>query len=517
MRAPSDDNDPVSVVVPVFNETARLAPAVELLVAFVGGRADGSELIFVDDGSTDGTASALEARASEHGRVALRVLRREHEGKGAAVQAGVLTAKCPLVAFCDVDLATPLDELARIIDAAAHGVLAIGSRGLPTSRVGTREHPMREGLGKAFNRAAQLLVTPGIADTQCGAKAAPRSLWNEILADAVEPGFAWDVEVIARALAGGHRVVEVPITWNHQSGSAIRVARDGVTMLAALPRIRRRVRAQHPPVATPSDRLPVTTVSATAARTADAGVFDDENATTLAAAETAHWWFRSRAAYVNWALGRYAPSQGWLVDLGAGGGGVTARLAWDPAAVLAVEGNGQLAAQAAHGQRIRTLRADVSIPPIRARTAAVVCLLDVVEHATDPVALLRAGASLLRDDGVFVVTVPGHQWLWSRADDVLGHQRRYSRRTLRSDLEAAGLQVEYVGHIFSWLVPPVWLRRRVVHPRSPELGLETGGAFIDGMALALTASERALLRHVSVPVGTSVLAIARRSEPGGAP
>ena len=78
---------------------------------------------------------------------------------------------------------------------------------------------MREGLGKSFNRAAQLLVTPGIADTQCGAKAAPRDrLWSEILTGVTEPGFAWDVEVIAQALAGGHRVVEVPITWNHQSG-----------------------------------------------------------------------------------------------------------------------------------------------------------------------------------------------------------------------------------------------------------------------------------------------------------
>jgi hypothetical protein len=119
---------------------------------------------------------------------------------------------------------------------------------------------------------------------------------------------------------------------------------------------------------------------------------------------------------------------------------------------------------------------------------------------------------LLRDDGILVVTVPGHQWLWSRADDVLGHQQRYTRRTLRADLEAAGLGVEYLGHIFSWLVPPVWVRRRVVHPASPELGLETGGPLIDGAALVLTASERSLLRHVSLPVGTSVLAIARPSE-----
>jgi 2-polyprenyl-3-methyl-5-hydroxy-6-metoxy-1,4-benzoquinol methylase len=441
--------------------------------------------------------------------VNLCVRRRAHEGKGAAVQAGILAATCPIVAFCDVDLATPLDELGRIVDAAAEGVLAIGSRGLPTSALGTREHPVREGLGKSFNRAAQLLVTPGIVDTQCGAKAAPRSLWTEVLANVAETGFAWDVEVIARALADGYRVVEVPIRWNHQPGSAIRVARDGAQMLAALPRIRRRVRTGR------SSSLPShTPTGVTNARAADAGVFDDANAATLAAAETAHWWFRSRAAYINWALGRYAPRRGWLVDLGAGGGGVTGRLAWDPRSVLAVEGNARLAEQARHGQHILTIRADVSAPPIRSGAVAVVCLLDVVEHSTEPVALLRAGASLLNGDGVFVVSVPGHQWLWSCADEALGHQRRYAKRTLRADLEAAGLQVEYIGHIFSWLVPPVWLRRRVLHPRSPELGLDTGGSIIDGLALVLTASERALLRFVSLPVGTSILAIARRSDAG---
>jgi len=501
---------PVSVVVPVFNETARLGAALEQLLDFAAGFGPGSELVFVDDGSTDGTPALLEA--SRGGPVGVRVLRRAHEGKGAAVQAGILAACCPIVAFCDVDLATPLDELGRIVGVAAQGVLAIGSRGLPTSRLGTREHRLRETLGKSFNRAAQLLVTPGIADTQCGAKAAPRSLWMQILGAGAEPGFAWDVEVIARALAGGHRVVEVPITWNHQPGSAIRVARDGAQMLAALPRIRRRVRSSRR--ATAPQTVPAARSDPAGSRTPAAGVFDDENAATLAAAETAHWWFRSRAAYVNWALGRFAPRQGWLVDLGAGGGGVTARLAWDPAAVLAVEGNERLAEQAAHGQRILTARADVSAPPIRPRSVAVVCLLDVVEHSPTPVALLRAGASLLSADGVFVVTVPGHPWLWSRADDALGHQRRYARRSLRVELEAAGLRVEYVGHIFSWLVAPVWLRRRVMRPDSPELGLDTRGSVIDAIALVLTASERALLRFTSLPVGTSVLAIARRSEAG---
>src|SRR5204863_1668574 len=124
--------------------------------AFVAGRGAGGELIFVDDGSSDGTAQLLSDVERVAAPVEVRVLRRPHEGKGAAVQAGILAARAPIVGFCDIDLATPLEELGRIVDVAEQGVLAVGSRGLPTSQLGVREHRSRELLGKAYNRAAQL-------------------------------------------------------------------------------------------------------------------------------------------------------------------------------------------------------------------------------------------------------------------------------------------------------------------------------------------------------------------------
>jgi dolichyl-phosphate beta-glucosyltransferase len=487
-------------VVPVFNEARRFSLAIDELIAFVASRGAGGELVFVDDGSTDETPRLLDA-IDPGGPVEVKVLRRAHEGKGAAVQAGILAARCPLVAFCDIDLATPLSELGRIVDAAEQGVLAVGSRGLPTSQLGVHENRARELLGKAYNRAAQLLVTPGIVDTQCGAKAAPRTLWCEVLAGVTEPGFAWDVDVIAQALAAGRPVVEVPIVWNHQPGSRLHVSRDGARMLAALPRIRRHAKRSARPA-------PLVPVSHRAGRQDD-GVFDAANAATLAAADSQHWWFRSRAAYVNWAIGRFAGRRGRLVDLGAGAGGVTARLAWDPRQVIAVEANAELAERARSTHRLVAVQGDAADPPLRAAAFEVVCLLDVIEHTREPVSLLRAAGSLLADGGVCVVTVPGHRWLWSQSDEVLGHQRRYRRSELRAQLETAGLHVEYVGHLFSWLVPPVWFRRRVSKPDSPELGLDENSWWIDAAALVLTALERSLLRWVSLPAGTSVLAIGR--------
>jgi glycosyltransferase involved in cell wall biosynthesis len=440
--------------VPVYNEAHRLSLSVDALVAFVASRGASGELLFVDDGSTDDTAHLLDV-VEPDGSIAVRVLRRAHEGKGAAAQAGILAANCPVVAFCDVDLATPLDELGRIIDVAEQGVLAVGSRGLPTSQLGVREHRVRELLGKAFNRAVQLTLTPGIVDTQCGAKAAPRAMWGEILAGVTESGFAWDVDVIAQALAGGHPVVEVPIVWNHQPGSGVHVARDGARMLAALPRIRQRAKR--------------------GARTA----------------ASRGWWFRSRGAYVNWALGRYARREGWLVDLGADAGDVTARLAWDRRRLIALAAKPDIAMVARDTHRIPAIAGDAAAPPVRPGGAEVVCLLDVIEPAREPVAMLRAARSLLTEGGVCVATVRGQG------------DRRYHRAALRADLEAAGLRVEYVGHVFSWLVPAKFLRRR----ETPKTW------WVDSAALVLTTCERSLLGFVSLPVGTSVLAVGRRVAP----
>src|SRR5204863_8322896 len=101
------------------------------------------------------------------------------------------------------------------------------------------------------------------------------------------------------------------------------------------------------------------------------GVFDAENAAVLAEADAQHWWFRSRATYVNWALGRFANRLGWLVDLGAGSGGVTARLAWDRRQVVAVEGNAERATRARDVHRIVTVQGDALQPPVRSGSAEV--------------------------------------------------------------------------------------------------------------------------------------------------
>lgn len=234
---------PLSLVVPVFDEEERLAESGPHLLRFVQSFGPRSELIVADDGSSDATgrvAAALERTAPD----VVRVLQLPHRGKGASVRAGLARASAPVAAFCDVDLATPLDDLRRLVHLASAGpVLAVASRDVVTTTIVRGESAHRELLGKAYNRLAQLVLVPGVRDTQCGAKAATTPVWRAILAHTREVGFAWDLEAVAVARRLGFAVWEVGVAWSHDARSRVRPVRDGMAMVRAVPRIRESLRA----------------------------------------------------------------------------------------------------------------------------------------------------------------------------------------------------------------------------------------------------------------------------------
>jgi dolichyl-phosphate beta-glucosyltransferase len=232
----------LSLVVPLYNEAERLPESAGALAEFIAGYPSGSELILVDDGSRDGTAKLATEFAAEF-PARIRVLARPHLGKGAALRAGLDAGRGAVLAFCDVDLATPLYELERIIAAAASApVLAIGSRDVVSTRLIERESEVREFFGKAFNLLLRMTLTPGIYDTQCGAKAAHRAVWEEILPFCGEDGFAWDAEAIAIGRHRGVAVWEVGIEWRHDHRTRVRPLWDGTRMVCSVPRILRRAR-----------------------------------------------------------------------------------------------------------------------------------------------------------------------------------------------------------------------------------------------------------------------------------
>jgi len=489
----------LSIVVPVFNEEVRTARSGPALVAFAAQCGPKSELIFVDDGSTDGTTRIVEELAVESA-VRIRLLRRPHLGKGAAVRAGLSVAEADYAGFTDVDLSTSVDQLDAIYDAAIMGqVLAIGSRDLPASSLVRPQRRSREFLGKSFNRLVQLAVAPGVSDTQCGAKVAATVLWKAILPWCEEDGFAWDVEAVVVARRLGFPVREVAIEWRDDTDSRVRLGRDGADMVLALPRIWRQAR-----------RIP--------AVTSGAGVFDEAQAGTLLESDAEHWWFRSKAALASSILRRFmtpALSRARLVDVGAGAGGVTAALGWRPDRLYAVEGSEALCRHSRERHTLHALAGRVEHLPIATGSVGVVTALDVIEHVEHPELILTEAWRILSDGGLLVVNVPAHQWLWSGADRQLGHVRRYTRPLLRQQVEDAGFEVLWISHIFSWLVAPVWLRRRMTRDPERQLGLDANGPVLERLAMVMTTLERHVVPHVSLPVGTSILAVMGKAKARG--
>jgi glycosyltransferase involved in cell wall biosynthesis len=233
----------LSVVVPAFNEARRLTDNLLTLLSYLQTFRPEAELIVVDDGSTDGTAQVAEELFSRRPDVCARVLRfTENRGKGHAVRAGLLEARAPIAMFSDADLSTPITELPKIvgpIEAGAYDVV-FGSRALDRSLIGTRQPWRREQGGKVFNLIVRALTGLPFADTQCGFKAFRMAAARPLIEQAQIDGFGFDVELLYLAYYAGLRLLEVPVRWDHNVGSKVRIVHDSLRMFGEVMSLRRR-------------------------------------------------------------------------------------------------------------------------------------------------------------------------------------------------------------------------------------------------------------------------------------
>ncbi len=226
----------LSIIIPAYNEEDRLADSLNRILAFLASQPHSSEILVVENGSTDRTAEVAEAFARQH--PTLRVLREQARGKGLAVRRGILAATGEYRFICDVDLSMPIEYITRFLppllpDAA----IAIASREAPgAARYG--EPAYRHWIGRGFNLLVRLLAVPGLQDTQCGFKCFRADAADELFRLQVLDGWTFDVEVLFLARRKGYQIAEVPIPWTHASGSRVHLVRDSLAMLTDLVRIR---------------------------------------------------------------------------------------------------------------------------------------------------------------------------------------------------------------------------------------------------------------------------------------
>jgi dolichyl-phosphate beta-glucosyltransferase len=240
----------LTVVLPAFNEQDRLGSALDELFGYLrrrGGPArEGSisagalpakiRVLVVDDGSSDGTAALVRARPEFSEAplgMQLDLLEVPHGGKGAAVRAGMLAADSELIIFADADMATPPDQLPKLVDALADHDVALGSRIQPDGRDMRRTQPgYRRLLGRVFHAGASIWVVGPVKDTQCGFKGFTRAAAQDLFTRQKVTSIAFDVELIHLARRRGYRIAVVPIQWSDKRGSRMQ-ARPGLALQVA--------------------------------------------------------------------------------------------------------------------------------------------------------------------------------------------------------------------------------------------------------------------------------------------
>jgi dolichyl-phosphate beta-glucosyltransferase len=214
----------LSIVIPAYNEQARIGRTLDSIAAFLAERSVNCEVIVVDDGSTDDTGAVVEARQCDF--VSLRLLRCERNGgKGRAVRLGMMIARGRVRLFMDADNSTDIKEFERLNECAAlHGSLpdvVIASISTPGSHVEGPQPRTRAVLGRMGSALVQRTVLPGIHDTQRGFKLFTAEAADAIFSRCRINGWGFDIEVLAIARTLGFQILEVPVHWHHEMDSRV--------------------------------------------------------------------------------------------------------------------------------------------------------------------------------------------------------------------------------------------------------------------------------------------------------
>lgn len=221
----------LSIIFPAHNEENRLIRALDQTIAYLESQAFTSEILVIENGSTDQTLNLAQEFSSKHPSV--RVFHTDKAGKGLAIQQGMLSAHGDYRFACDVDLSMPVTEINRFIPPMLSEDIVIASREA-SGAIRYNEPGYRHFIGRIFNGLVRLIALHGIRDSQCGFKCFSRKAAEELFPLQTIMGWTYDVEILFIARKKKYRIIEIGIPWYHDPNSKVRVLRDSFRMLTDL-------------------------------------------------------------------------------------------------------------------------------------------------------------------------------------------------------------------------------------------------------------------------------------------
>jgi glycosyltransferase involved in cell wall biosynthesis len=228
----------LSIVIPAYNESARIEKTLERVMNCVEKQGWDAEILVVDDGSQDTTVEIIHRWMDRYPQLHL-IKNVGNRGKGYSVRNGLLQAAGDVVMFTDADLSAPMEEAERLLAAIADGAdVAIGSRWMDRTRQTIHQPLYRRFFGRCFNWVTRTIMGLPFKDTQCGFKAFKRSAAQVIFRLQKIERWGFDPEILFIARKLGYDIREVPVTWGHDERSRMSYLKDGMKMLEEMVVIR---------------------------------------------------------------------------------------------------------------------------------------------------------------------------------------------------------------------------------------------------------------------------------------
>ena len=228
----------LSVIIPLYNEEKRVSDGVKTVYSCLKDKPYASEIILVDDGSSDRTKDIIRGIAEQYPGVQI-AKNEKNMGKGAAVKNGALFAKGDVILFTDIDLSVPISHIDAFIERIGQGYdVAIGSRRIKGSKIVVHQPFLREFMGRAYTFISNVVLGTHFSDHTCGMKAFKKEAARDLFTRQILERWAFDSEILYLSKKLGYKVAEVPVSWQDRAGTKVRKLKDAIVSFMEILKVR---------------------------------------------------------------------------------------------------------------------------------------------------------------------------------------------------------------------------------------------------------------------------------------